>query len=450
MYPVSKPKLLVVAQPFPFLGGGGLRAMRSLETYPERFDVNLLYNSSNPSFVDLEALRLLARRGVNIVGSFYMPGTLHKLDQALNVSFFRELGPKLIPSTLQTRLSVRLLKTPQLVMSLHECFEELYIVRRLSDFFEAKSASLLQLPPFYGLRDRREKILEAYTFWYRALFENSLKRYMGLIKRRVIEQLNTSKVRNILREFDLILAVSRAIPFEMGYEWESKIRVLDPGVALDLEDLLLAEKIRRATRGKGNHIIFGGRPSAEKGLIEGLLAFKSIVKVYADLKLIVTGLMSEVLRARMKKYCKKIGLEDKVSFKGYIPRIERFKLLASARLMLYPSHVDSFSYTVLESLFLGTPVVGYRIPALEIYYGEQSGVILEEEGDIEALTAEALNLLDAKLIVETPKIRSWKDIMKEEMNVLEDILIEDKSLKYKGQEVKKFNSSNQTKFLFAY
>jgi len=49
--------------------------------------------------------------------------------------------------------------------------------------------------------------------------------------------------------------------------------------------------------------------------------------------------------------------------------------------MLYPSHFDAFPYAVCESLHVGTPVVAYKIPALEIYYGKTEGVRLVDEGD---------------------------------------------------------------------
>ena len=44
--------------------------------------------------------------------------------------------------------------------------------------------------------------------------------------------------------------------------------------------------------------------------------------------------------------------------------------------MIYPSHVDAFSYTVLEALNLKTPVIAYDIPALRIYYNNLEGVTL--------------------------------------------------------------------------
>jgi glycosyltransferase involved in cell wall biosynthesis len=91
--------------------------------------------------------------------------------------------------------------------------------------------------------------------------------------------------------------------------------------------------------------------------------------------------------------------------------------------MLYPSHVDAFSYAVLESLHLGTPVVGYRIPALEIYYGKSPGVTLVEEGDIEALTVKAIDVLEKGVeAVEPPKIKSWKEIMNEEIEIIRKLV----------------------------
>jgi glycosyltransferase involved in cell wall biosynthesis len=123
--------------------------------------------------------------------------------------------------------------------------------------------------------------------------------------------------------------------------------------------------------------------------------------------------------AHVKGVCRRLGIDDKVVFTGFIPREERFEVVARARLMLYPSHVDSFSYAVLESLHLGTPVVAYRIPAIEIYYGETPGVELVEECDLEALTTKAVDVLEKGVeAIEPPKIKSWEEIMNEEIEII--------------------------------
>lgn len=85
-------------------------------------------------------------------------------------------------------------------------------------------------------------------------------------------------MKNLLRRFDLILSVSRSIPMEMGKEWTYKIVSLDPGVALSQGDLQLINKISSKNYIKEEIVVFGGRPVPEKGIIEALLAWKTILK----------------------------------------------------------------------------------------------------------------------------------------------------------------------------
>ncbi|MEM3926615.1 MAG: glycosyltransferase, partial [Desulfurococcaceae archaeon] len=109
----------------------------------------------------------------------------------------------------------------------------------------------------------------------------------------------------------------------------------------------------------------------------------------------------------------------KVVLTGYIPRQERFRIVAEARLMLYPSHVDSYPYAVLESLYLGTPVIAYDIPALRFNYGNNPGVVLIKEGNMEALINGTINMLESRHVeIQSPKSRSWEDIMREELNLV--------------------------------
>jgi len=92
--------------------------------------------------------------------------------------------------------------------------------------------------------------------------------------------------------------------------------------------------------------------------------------------------------------------------------------------MLYPSHVDAFPYAVLESLYLGTPVVAYRIPAIEIYYGKTPGVELVEEWDLETLAVKTVDLLEKRTeTIEPPRIKSWKEIMSEEVGIISELVL---------------------------
>jgi glycosyltransferase involved in cell wall biosynthesis len=104
-----------------------------------------------------------------------------------------------------------------------------------------------------------------------------------------------------------------------------------------------------------------------------------------DYKLIVTGNVQPKILDKLSAFCRDLGLKDKVLFYGFVSREKHLSLVAKSKIMIYPSHVDSFSYAVLEALNLNTPIVTYKIPVLKIYYGNLEGVALVEESDIEAL-----------------------------------------------------------------
>jgi len=58
---------------------------------------------------------------------------------------------------------------------------------------------------------------------------------------------------------------------------------------------------------------------------------------------------------------------------------------------VYPSHEDSFSLVVLESLALGTMVVAYDIPAIREVYGDL--VYTVQEGDINSMARGVIKVL---------------------------------------------------------
>ncbi|AFL66440.1 glycosyltransferase family 4 protein [Desulfurococcus amylolyticus] len=273
-------------------------------------------------------------------------------------------------------------------------------------------------------RRRREEIIRAYDNWYSALYPGSVKELAGKARTRLELAVSSSRsVARLLRSYDLLISVSRSIGYEMGPEWESRIHALDPGVGLDEEDLGLIKTVRE--RGvKEDFIVFGGRIDALKGFIEGLEVFKTITRSYGDIKLVATGQVNPSLRERIMHYAGRIGLEGKLVLPGAVPRIERFRYIANARLVIYPSHMDSYSYAVLEALYLGTPVVAYDIPALRFNYEGAEGLVLVREGDVEGLTAEALNILGSKDITISPpgKVKKWDEIAREEVSLIEKLV----------------------------
>ncbi|MEM4650055.1 MAG: glycosyltransferase [Candidatus Bathyarchaeia archaeon] len=421
--------IIVISTPVKVGGGGSLRAFRSIKAYCKKFNTYLFIpHDGYKYFAQIKNkhsdINELIIEGVRIFGYSKLKNFIYKLDHIPKIRVFTRIMPLAIPKVFVLfKFAAEKIQKPKVVISLHECLDSLYAAVLLSKAFNCKSLALLQLPPFYGSKKRISNILEAYKLWCDVLLENKTKAYAAFFFKKFLDNIHTHNAMKLLNKFSRIIAVSKSIPYEMGPEWISKIIALDPGVSLDEEDEHMINLIRNEKHVKKDYVIFGGRPGdAFKGLIEALIVFKTISKENPNLKLICTGNIGKIVLARINKFCHKLKINDKVVFMGFKERFERFKFVAESKLMLYPSHMDAFSYAVLESLCLGTPVVGYKIPALETYYNGLQGVKLVEEGDIETLAIEALNMLKEKCEVEKPQIRKWKDIMNEEIKHIEELL----------------------------
>ena len=88
----------------------------------------------------------------------------------------------------------------------------------------------------------------------------------------------------------------------------------------------------------------------------------------------------EVFRDRVRDF----GVEDNLAMLGWRSQDELYATIRESKALLYPSYVDAFSITVLESLCLGVPVVAYDIDALRMIWAHRKGVFLSPVGDPES------------------------------------------------------------------
>ncbi|MEM1801446.1 MAG: glycosyltransferase family 4 protein [Desulfurococcaceae archaeon] len=413
-------RLLVISDidiPGMYHTGGVMRSTRSIVEYSKYFDIDLII----PRVLNTDIKSEEIARSFNIeeVLSFSVKGKILGLIHERYPALFYIGFPVFIHKWLVKSGSPT--RPPDAIVILNEGLSHVIVGKRFKEKYGVHSMVLLQLPPFYHDKERRRHIRQALKSWYKELYGDS---FLAEYSRRILRSidlwlLDSKRVRSFYESHDLLVAVSRSIPLEMGEEWINKFHVLDPGVSLSDEDLILINEVKNSAKEKKDYIVFGGRPDPLKGFLEGLKVFKEISKKYTDLKLVVTGHLGHTLKPRIEKLIKRMSLDGKVILTGYIPRQERFKIVAEARLMLYPSHVDSYPYAVLESLYLGTPVIAYDIPALRFNYSNNPGVVLIKEGDMEALINGTINMLESRHIeIQPPKSRSWEDIMREELNLV--------------------------------
>lgn len=62
---------------------------------------------------------------------------------------------------------------------------------------------------------------------------------------------------------------------------------------------------------------------------------------------------------------RRLSLEDRVRFLGYVPRSDLVALYNAATALVYPSLYEGFGLPVVEAMACGTPVAASRIPALQ-------------------------------------------------------------------------------------
>lgn len=142
-----------------------------------------------------------------------------------------------------------------------------------------------------------------------------------------------------------------------GYD-EKKFRVLC--------NFFDAKKCVDTVPEKKDHYIYVGRVSREKGVATLCEAASNL-----NHKLVVVG-SGDLLDELKSKYGDKIEFKGQMSWKDFQP------LLSSARFMVLPSEwAENNPLSVIESLTMGTPVLGANIGGIPELIDETTGAIFE-------------------------------------------------------------------------
>ncbi|MEM1842842.1 MAG: hypothetical protein QXL19_10745 [Ignisphaera sp.] len=215
-------KLLVVASPFPISGGGGLRALRSISEYSRYFDVHLYLPCGSRKFTNIGGfLDNLTRSGVSIAGLSRLPKIVSHIDRILSGRVPKPLIEPIYTFTTFTAKSKFFVWSKyRCVISLHEVIDAVYAGHTLSKLFNTPAICLLQLPPFYESKERLSNIMKSYILWRKHTASSNLVELLssiGTIAEYNIINTYMKKIYNhILHRYDVIMAVSRSIPYEMG------------------------------------------------------------------------------------------------------------------------------------------------------------------------------------------------------------------------------------------
>jgi len=177
--------------------------------------------------------------------------------------------------------------------------------------------------------------------------------------------------RCVITGADAIVGATRAEREQMEQLYgrsPARFALIPPGVDTALFRPFDAAASRRLLRLDGERIIlFVGRPDPMKGLDLLLRALAEIAPTTPGIKLVVVGGPEDAARGhavRLRRMADRLGVADRVEFRGLAPQHELPLYYSAAELCAVPSTYESFGMVAVESMACQTPVVAFPVGGL--------------------------------------------------------------------------------------
>ncbi len=324
------------------------------------------------------------------------------------------------------------------VIGHHEHLNVIQITREIAEKLEVPSAVVLQLPPFYKDIEKavKLKLLDEFKIsfapkyrsllpnYYRSIYANAPTRsiFRDIIREPLvtIPQLCYLKsiAANNLNSIDSVLAVSKSIPYEMGENWVHRTKILQPSVAGD-ELLTKSYNVKREKR----HIMYYARLIPHKGILEVPLIWKAFLKSSNErCNLHIAGRFANPqTEALFKTLTSRLKVESSIKYLGYLNRSTLIQNVASAKAIVYPSHLDANPLVVQESLALGTKVVAYDIPAIRFNYSKNSGVAVVDEFDVNGVAEKLNQSIEDPYMCSKEILPNWEQAVESEIEFAKNL-----------------------------
>ena len=193
--------------------------------------------------------------------------------------------------------------------------------------------------------------------------------------------------RKLVKNADLITTVSKKVAKDLKkYELDyNNIRIIYNGV-----DENLFSPVDKKVGGK--YILYTGRISYGKGLVELIDCAKEVLMSHSDIHFILAG--NGPLINELKLKVKNLNLEDRIKFLGHVGRNDIVKLYQNAHIFVFPSHYEGLPGSLLEAMSCKLPIVATKVPGnIELIDHGVNGIMVPPK-NARALKEAILTLLD--------------------------------------------------------
>ena len=249
-------------------------------------------------------------------------------------------------------------------------------LRGYSDISDSNNLGLIKLI----LRNELSSILDTET----------LKRYMSFL----IHPLFNRHVNRCISRYEslkFIAVVNRHLAHqnsEMSKD-NGKFRLLFPS---DVSQFRLESGLKPLKNQLD--IFFYSRLVPEKGIFEIPKILMEIRKLGNDVNLKVAGkFMYQRDEQAFHRLLNKYGVKEYVNILGFLNEEDLKNVLASSKVLMYPSHSDSFSIAILNSIHMKIKVVAYDLPSLKDIYGKIPTVKFVKEYETKAMALAISDIL---------------------------------------------------------
>ena len=191
---------------------------------------------------------------------------------------------------------------------------------------------------------------------YHTLFEDYVH-YVPYIPKAFTVWVNRTLTRWMCHRAVLNIAPTPAIETVLrGYGVTNRIEVLPTGLNAEVFAKTGAKKADFGVTHGEIMLSCAGRTGREKKMDLLVAALAKIDKKVPAWKLVIAGDGPE--RANLQKQIESLGLQDKITILGYVPRAKVLDLMEASDLFVFPSVTETQGMVVIESMGRGTPVLG--------------------------------------------------------------------------------------------
>ena len=218
----------------------------------------------------------------------------------------------------------------------------------------------------------------------------------------------------VLNELDRIYLIN-----EKGVE-DSKIHVVCGGIDYYYLKNLPSPNVKYDG-------VFLARFHPQKGIFDLVNIWKIVCNALPEAKLCIIGGGTEDNVKDVKDYIAFNDLKDNIDLVGPKFGEEKYRLLKSSKIFLWPSYYESFAIVIAEAMACGLPIVAYDLPIYKEIY--KDNLIKIPIGDVGQFAHKTIALLHDNKSIERLAIRNrdfvekydWNSVASEELDILNSI-----------------------------